>query len=217
MDDGASKHVALRAERVKTPSFRISHCVMDLAARDFASVDLRGLGPALRAHAKARGITVSAVIRQAIATQLETHAPGLDDHAVTDGEENEIVKLTIRLEAGAAARMSTAARSRGLSRGAYLASLVKRTPAPPLAITAELGRSTEQLAIISGDMNELIRTLGRGGVLSGPLLDDWVRPLLDDVRRHVGIASRLVAELRPARALPGQRAVRPAATVEARP
>jgi len=93
MDDGASKHVALRAERVKTPSFRISHCVMDLAARDFASVDLRGLGRALRAHAKARGTTVSAVIRQAIATQLETHAPGLDDHAVTDGEENEIVKL----------------------------------------------------------------------------------------------------------------------------
>ena len=217
MDDGASEHVGLRAERVKTPSCRISNCVMDLAARDFASVDLRGLGAALRAHAKARGTTVSAVIRQAIATELEMHAPGLDEHGVTDGEEDKIVKLTIRLEAGAAARMSTAARSRGLSRGAYLASLVDNAPAPPIGITTELGRSTEQLAIVSGDMNELIRTLGRGGVLSGPLLDDWVRPLLDDVRRHVGIASRLVAELRPARALPGQRAVRPAATVEARP
>ncbi|MCE9661014.1 MAG: hypothetical protein K8R60_20995 [Burkholderiales bacterium] len=95
--------------------------------------------------------------------------------------------------------------------------MIEKMPAPPLSVTTELGKSTEQLAIVSGDMNELIRTLARGGASSGPLLDDWVMPLLDDVRRHIGIASRLVAELRPGRALPGQRAAPPAAIEESRP
>ena len=102
-------------------------------------------------------------------------------------------------------------------RGAYLTTLIDQAPAPPLAVSTELGRSTEQLAIVSGDLNELIRALAREGLSSGPLVDDWIRPLLDDVRRHVVIASRLVAELRPERTLPGQGAARATATEEAHP
>ena len=77
--------------------------------------------------------------------------------------------------------------------------MIDEAPAPPLAIATELGRSTEQLAVVSGDMNELIRSLARGGVLSGPLVDVSLRPLLAEVRRHIDLAARLVSELRPHR------------------
>ena len=190
---------------------------MASAARDAASVDLRGLGPALRAHASARGLAVSEVMRQAVAQLLECPSSGPPVQIPVAGAREKPVKVTLRLLPGVSARLSAAARECGLSQGAYLMTLIDKAPAPPLAVSTELGRSTEQLAIVSGDMNELIRTLARGGLSSGPLLDDWIRPLLDDVRRHVGIASRLVAELRPERALPGQGAARTTATEEARP
>jgi len=121
------------------------------------------------------------------------------------------VKVTLRLRPGVAARLAGAARECGVSQGAYLTTLIDKSPAPPLASVTELAKSTEQLAIVSGDLNELIRTLARGGRSSGAHLDDDLRPLLDEVRRHVSAASRLVAELRPARALPGQDAAAPAA------
>jgi len=68
-----------------------------------------------------------------------------------------------------------------------------------------LASSTEQLAVVSADLNELVRTIQRGALSSGPLIDEWVRPLIDDVRRHAGLASRLVSELRPTRTNSTQR------------
>ena len=190
---------------------------MALAPRERLIVDLRGLGPALRAHARARGLTVSEVTRLALAAVVGT--PGLEPEATGNGDEatDKPVKLTIRLRPGVAARLSAVARNCGLSQGAYLATLIDNTPAPPLAIATELGTSTEQLAIVSADINELIRTLGRGGVPSGPLVDDWLRPLLADVRRHICLASRLVSELRPARTCMGQRSGPRDAGQDARP
>lgn len=175
------------------------------APRERLAVDLRGLGPALRAQARALGVTMSEVTRLAVAAMAET--PVLEPGAQRTEEwaAGKPVKLTIRLRPGVVARLSARAQACGLSQGAYLSTLIDEAPAPPLAVATELGTSTEQLAVVSADMNELIRTLARGGTLSGPLLDDWLRPLLADMRRHIGVASRLVSELRPARTGPAQR------------
>ena len=172
---------------------------MRSAARDLTCVDLRGLGLALKDHARARGVTASELIRQVVAVLLENHGAAARADPSVDGVPDGTVKLTIRLRSRIAIRFSESARACGLSRGAYLARLIDEAPAAPLAIATELGRSTEQLAVVSGDMNELIRTLARGGVLSGPLVDVSLRPLLAEVRRHVDLAARLVSELRPPR------------------
>jgi post-segregation antitoxin (ccd killing protein) len=179
----------------------VAACIMAPAPRERTIVDLRGLGPALRAHARARNLTVSDVARIAVAAVLETAAlaPQVQTSAEPDAAARRPVKLTIRLRLGVADRLTTRARACGLSNSAYLTTLIDETPAPPLAVATALGTSTEQLAVVSADLNELIRMIGRGSVSSSLLIDERTRTLMDDVRRHVGLASRLVSEPRPAR------------------
>jgi hypothetical protein len=78
-------------------------------------------------------------------------------------------------------------------------------PAPPIAIATVLGRSTEQLTVVSADLNELIRTMRRDAASSDWFIEERLRPLLDEVRQHVGLASRLVSDLRPRRTSAPQR------------
>ncbi|MEO8925185.1 MAG: hypothetical protein ABI330_20560 [Caldimonas sp.] len=99
--------------------------------------------------------------------------------------------------------MATRARAAGLPYGAYLATLLDGTPAPPLAadhaaaVTA-LGVSTERLAVVSADVNELIRVLGRGGMPASRQFDDRMAGVAGDVRQHLVLASRLITALKPA-------------------
>jgi hypothetical protein len=49
------------------------------------------------------------------------------------------------------------------------------------------------------------------------LIEDWLRPLVRDVRQHVELASRLMSELRPARSGSGGRRGKPFERHEASP
>ena len=136
---------------------------MATATRERTTIDLRGLGPALKAHAQARNLTVSDVTRLAVVAVLKTAASETEVEASgeSDAAKDGTVKLTIRLRRGVAARLTTRARACGLSQGAFLATLIDEVPAPPLAVATALGTSTEQLAVVSADINELIRTIRR--------------------------------------------------------
>ena len=193
--------------------------IVATATRERATIDLRGLAPALKAHAQARNLTVSDVARLAVVAVLKSSGAEAEvqDCGESDAARDRTVKLTIRLRRGVAARLSTGARACGLSHGAYLTTLIDEAPAPPLAVATALGTSTEQLAVVSADMNELIRTIRRDAALSGRLIEDWLRPLMDDVRRHVGLASRLMSELRPSRTYSMQERDKRTEGQEARP
>lgn len=171
-------------------------------ARERVSIDLRDLGPALRAHAEARHLTVADVARLAVVAVLESSRHGVDvqESAEPVALDDRPVKLGVRLRGEVAARLSARARACGLSHGAYLTTLIEEAPAPPLEVVTALRSSTDQLAVVSSDLNQLVRTLQRGALAAGPLVDAWLRPLVIEVRQHVGIASRLVSALRPARA-----------------
>ena len=189
------------------------------ASRERATIDLRGLGPALKAHARARNLTVSDVARLAVVAMLEASGPdaAVDAGGEPDAVEEGTAKLTIRLRRGVAARLTARASACGLSHGAYLTTLINEAPAPPLAVATTLGRSTEQLAVVSSDLNELIRVLCRDSASSGRLVEDWLRPLVHDVRQHVGLASRLISELRPPRSCSKQQHSDPSRAREALP
>jgi hypothetical protein len=125
-------------------------------------------------------------------SEFEVRASGEPDAA-----EGRPVKLTMRLRRRVASRLTARARACGLSQCAYLTTLIDETPAPLLADVTALRGSTDQLAVVSADLNELVRTIQRGALSSGPLIEGWLRPLVDEMRRHVDLASRLVVELRP--------------------
>ena len=111
------------------------------------------------------------------------------------------VKLGFRISADLAALLTTRARQCGLSQTAYLARLIAGSPTPSLDVVVTLGSSADRLATVSADLNELIRVLRRDASSSGPLVEQLLKPLTHDVREHLRLASRVVAELRPARAV----------------
>ena len=115
------------------------------------------------------------------------------------------VKLGFRISADLAAVLTTRARECGLSQAAYLARLIAGAPTPSLDVVVTLGSSADRLATVSADLNELIRVLGRDASSSGPLVEQLLKPLTHDVREHLRLASRVVAELRPARTPPHRR------------
>ncbi|MDQ2733762.1 MAG: hypothetical protein M3Y55_01955 [Pseudomonadota bacterium] len=98
--------------------------------------------------------------------------------------------------------MATRARAAGLPYGAYLATVLDGMPAPPLAVdhaaaVTALGLSTERLAVISADINELIRMVGRD-LPASRVFDDRMASIAGDVRHHLVLASRLMTALKPA-------------------
>ena len=175
--------------------------------RQRLTVDLRGLAPALKAHAKARHLTVSDAARLAIAAALETSPlhPEVEPSGEWAADADRPIKVTVRLRRGVAARLTTCARACGLSHGAYLTTLIDGTPAPPLAAVAALTASTDQLAVLSADLNEVIRLLRDQPLPSEEELDAFTRGFVEGVRRHLDLASRVVTDLRPTRTYPTPR------------
>jgi hypothetical protein len=168
------------------------------------SIDLRGLAPALKAHAKARHLTVSDAARLAVAAAVGMSPldPEVEPTHEPDAGADQPVKVTVRLRRGIAVRLTTRARACGLSHGRYLATLIDGTPAPSLAVVAALNASTDQLAVVSADLSEVIRLFREQPMPSEEELDQLTQRIVAGVRRHLDLASRVVAELRPARTYP---------------
>jgi hypothetical protein len=171
-------------------------------ARERVTIDLRGLAPALEAHAKARHLTVSQVARLALVAALPS-APNAQVQPVKEpsSEADRLIKLTIRLRRGVAARLAHRARSCGLSQGAYLTTLLDGAPAPPLGLVRALAESSDELAILSADANEVIRMLRKGVATSDTDLRRLVQGMVQGTRQHLDLASRVVAQVRPTRVL----------------
>ena len=79
------------------------------------------------------------------------------------------MKLSVRLMRSAAFRLEADARAAGLSRGAYLARLIRG--APPISASTErlaackaLNKSPEELAVMSRDINYLTQLLRQGSI-----------------------------------------------------
>lgn len=180
---------------------------MNTPTHDFVSVEMRGLKAALVARAQAQRVSVSELVRSAVARDL-----GL---SVVEGEPQSVevphggghaasVKLSIRMTAEEAAQLAAGARAAGLSRGAYLAGLVAHVPvlaggASRVEHIAALSESTAELATLSRNLHLLSTQLRRGE-------DESTRPqrlMLDtlarDVRQHLDLASIALADLQPRR------------------
>ena len=112
--------------------------------------------------------------------------PRLSQRHEPDADADQPVKLTVRLRRGVAVRLATRARACGLSHGTYLATLIDGTPAPPLAVVAALNASTDQLAVVSADLNEVIRAAPRAALALG----GGTRPAHAKNRRRRAQASR---------------------------
>ncbi len=180
---------------------------MNTSTHDFVTVEMRGLKAALVARAQAQRVSVSELVRSAVARDL-----GL---SVVEGEPQSVevphgvghaasVKLSIRMTADEAAQLAAGARAAGLSRGAYLAGLVAHLPvlaggASRVENIAVLSESTAELATLSRNLYLLSTQMRRGEDGSSKSLRSMLDTLARDVHQHLDLASSALADLQPRR------------------
>lgn len=202
---GCAPAIGCHAARLK------GRCTVTCDVRERVTIDLRGLGAAMQARAMAERSTVAALARRAIVTLLDKPQAQATLFAAEGAEppprpplDRRAVKVSVRLSAEHAVDLATHARGADVSQGAYIAGLLDGTPPAPTppdhreAISALLA-STDQLAATSADINAFLRLLGR---VSRAELEPYrarVLSLVEDVRGHLELASRLMTALAPPR------------------
>lgn len=176
---------------------------MNTPSHDFVTVDMRGLKAALVARAQAQRVSVSALVRGAVARELGTAQPrDAQQESVSAATSSKTVKLSIRLTTAEAGQLARGAQAAGLSRGGYLAGLVANVP----VLTSGASRADHINALIasSAEMSTLIRKihhltslLRQGESRAAREYRDMLDTLAGDVRGHLMLAGRVLADLRP--------------------
>jgi hypothetical protein len=190
---------------------------MNTTAHDFVTVDMRGLKSALVARAQAERVSVSVLVRGALARELGVSVeadPRQADVPSKACSGAASVKLSIRMTAEEARRLAAGASTAGLSRGAYLAGLVANVP----VLTACGGRaqhiealmaSSAELATLSRNIHRLTVLLRQANVEPARPYREMLDTLGGDVRRHLELAARALADLQPSGRKAGRSAHRP--------
>jgi hypothetical protein len=178
---------------------------MNTTAHDFVTVDMRGLKAALVARAQAERVSVSMLVRGAVARDLGLGVdcePQRAERLSGDASGAASVKLSIRMTTEEARQLAAGARAAGLSRGAYLAGLVANVPA--LAAgggraehIASLMSSSAELSTLSRNIHRLTALLRQANVEPARPYREMLDTLAGDVRRHLELAAHALADLQP--------------------
>jgi hypothetical protein len=178
---------------------------MNTTAHDFVTVDMRGLKAALVARAQAERVSVSVLVRGAVARDLGLGGEHEPQRAGTLGRGASTaasVKLSIRMTAEEAQQLAAGARAAGLSRGAYLAGLIANVPVllaggDRAEHIASLMASSAELATLSRNIHRLTALLRQANVEPARPYREMLDTLAGDVRRHLQLAARALADLQP--------------------
>ena len=178
---------------------------MNASTHDFVTVDMRGLKAALVARAQADRVSVSVLVRGAVARDLGVAAEGKPhpaDTATPIASPATSVKLSIRMTAEEARQLAAGARAAGLSRGAYLAGLIADVP----VLSAGGGRaehittlvaSSAELSTLSRNIHRLTALLRQANVEPARPYLQMLDTLAGDVRSHLELAASMLADLQP--------------------
>jgi hypothetical protein len=179
---------------------------MTPSSRDRISVDLRGLRAALFERARARNVSPSRLVRDALADALGPAEPASPDRVAAGAalSVEDRVRLTMRMSRAEASATLAAARRAGLAPGALVAGLVAEVP----ALSSGFGRadhiaaliaSSGELSTLSRNIRHLTRLLREGNVHAALEYRDMLVTLDGDIRGHLTLASSVLADLRPRR------------------
>ena len=172
-----------------------------VTSRDRVTIDLRGIGDAVRAAAACRGMGVAQLVRRAVVMSLELR----ETAAVAVGSDGQtpaqaMAKLTLRLPQAHAGALIVTAVALGLSYGEYVARLVdgSRLPQPIAerrADRAALLASNDRMAALSTDLVALVTLLRQAKVEQARPYRDRLETADTEIRRHLDRASALINRL----------------------
>jgi hypothetical protein len=174
------------------------------SSRDRISVDLRGLKAPLFERARARGVSPSGLVRDALIEVLGQPEPSSLDRTAAGAPlpTEDRVRLSLRMGREEALVTLAAARRAGLTPGAYVAGLVAGIPvlaggASRAEHVAALIASSAELSTLSRDIHHLTSLLRQGNVRAAQEYRERLDTLAGDVRCHLSLASGVLADLRP--------------------
>jgi hypothetical protein len=174
------------------------------SSRDRISVDLHGLKAVLFEQARARGVSPSGLVREALVEALgQSDTSGLDRtirsaSVPTAGR----VRLSLRMSREEALAILAAASHAGMAPGAFIAGLVAGVPALANGGNrtdhlAALIASSAELSTLSRNIRHLTALLREGNVRPALVYREMLDTLAGDVRRHLTLAASVLADLRP--------------------
>lgn len=177
-------------------------------SRDRVTIDLRGIGHAVRAAAAVRGMGVAQLVRRALVMSLDLRATAavVPTERGSDGQTPDLVptretaKLTLRLTRAHADALMLSAGALGLSYGDYVGRLVANSPLPqPVAERqadrAALLASNDRMAALSTDLVALVTLLRQAKVEQARPYRDRLETADAEIRRHLDRASALIDRL----------------------
>jgi predicted HicB family RNase H-like nuclease len=178
---------------------------MNTPSHDFVTVDMRGLKAALVARAQAQRVSVSVLVRGAVAREFGLAEGAENQHPTAQAISPwtaTSVKLSIRMTPEEAAQLAAGACAAGLSRGAYLSGLIANVPVLTSGANrtdhiATLIASSAELSTLSRNIHHLTSLLREGNVRPALVYRDMLDTLAGDVRRHLTLAASVLADLRP--------------------
>ena len=149
----------------------------------------------------AQGLTVAAFVRRAVLMIAEAPVDSNETRSISPSDaEQRLIKVTLRLTADHALLLAMRARSAEVSQGSYIAGLLDGQPPPRAAsdrreaITA-LAKSTDQLAVMSTDLQTVLRLIRTAPPERAEPFRGKLRTLLEDVRAHLDMACGYLADL----------------------
>jgi hypothetical protein len=174
------------------------------SSRDRISVDLRGLKAALFERARVRGVSPSELVRDALVEALgQCDSSGVNRLASGNAlPKDDRVRLSLRMSREESLATRAAAHHAGLTSGAFVAGLVGGVPALSSGANrtehlAALIRSSAELSTLSRDIHHLTSLLRQGNVRAALEYRAILDTLAGDVRSHLTLAARFLADLRP--------------------
>ena len=177
-------------------------------SRDRVTIDLRGIGHAVRAAAACRGMGVAQLVRRALVMSLDLRATavvapmtrGSDGQTPDQVPTRETAKLTLRLSQAHADALMLNAGALGLSYGDYVGRLVagSRLPQPLAERQADreaLLASNDRMAALSTDLVALVTLLRQAKVEQARPYRDRLETADAEIRRRLERAPALIDRL----------------------
>lgn len=175
-------------------------------SRDRISVDLRGMRAALFMQARARGVSPSDVVREALSASFgQVHSLTTDEHPNGEAEsKNQRVRLSLRMSRQDALTTLAAARAARLTPGSYVAGLVAGVPilwsgGERADHLSALTASVAEMATLSRNLRNLTNLLRQGSSRTAQEYREMLDEVAQDVHGHLKMASLALAELQPKR------------------
>jgi hypothetical protein len=143
---------------------------------------------------------VSELVRDILAREIQIGGDAVPTPSIGISPRERSIRVSLRMHYREASLLRESARHAALPLGAYVYALVARSSlpdgwAPRASTVADLAASCAALATLARDIRHLAQLLGQGQVRAAQEYRQRLDDIEGDVRRHLQLASEVVADL----------------------